>query len=154
MCAETVFDGSFAPWLAAELRGHHVTGGSLVVVLMADEVHARLAQAPSALEPLQRLGLRLGIELHDEHSPIATAVLQIESINVTKFCRPAGTDASWSQYTALFKEARSLGKTVVTSNVQDMSELAVLLRLGVHYVQGDVVAPWTAEYNFDFAAVV
>src|SRR6185312_5320469 len=108
----------FAPWLAAELRGHHVSGGSFVLVLMADEVHARLAQAPSALEPLQRLGLRLGIEMRDEHSPIARALLQVESTNVSKFCRPEGADTNWNQYSALFKEARSLGKTVVASDVQ------------------------------------
>jgi hypothetical protein len=31
--------------------------------------------------------------------------------------------------------------------------LAVLLRLGVHYVQGDILAGWSPEWNFDFAAV-
>jgi len=154
MSADTVFDGSFAPWLAAELRGHRVTGGSFVLVLMADEVHARLEQAPLALESLQRLGLRLGIELHEENSQIAHALLLVESINVVRFCRPSGADDAWNRYTVLFNEARSLGKTVVASDVQRMSELGVLLRLGVHYVQGDVVAPWALEYNFDFAAVV
>jgi DNA-binding response OmpR family regulator len=43
VCVETVFDGAFAPWLAAELRGHQVSGGAFVLVLTAVELHARLA---------------------------------------------------------------------------------------------------------------
>jgi len=80
-------------------------------------------------------------------------LLQVESINVVNFRRTEDADAKWSERAAMVSEARSLGKTVLASGVRDVDELGVVLRLGAHYVQADALAGWSAEWNFEFAAI-
>ena len=149
----TALDPTFAPWLAAELGGHSVSTGFLVLRLSGEHVHARLTQARPLLESLQRLGLRLGVDLCDEGRKVIHELLQVDSINVVNFRRPEGADAQWSERAALVSEARSLGKTVLASGVQNMDELGVVLRLGAHYVQADLLAGWSADWNFEFVAI-
>jgi EAL domain-containing protein (putative c-di-GMP-specific phosphodiesterase class I) len=154
-CLDTVLDPTFAPWLAAELKSNAVSGSTFVLDFEAQELHARLAQAQPLLESLQRLGLRLGVELRSNDPGKARELLHAESINVVKFMRPDDSDAeaAWNQHASLFKEARSLGKTVLASGVKHVKELPILLRLGTHYVQSDALAAWSSEWNFDFAAI-
>jgi EAL domain-containing protein (putative c-di-GMP-specific phosphodiesterase class I) len=149
----TALDPTFAPWLAAELGVHSISAGLLVLRLNGQHVHAQLAQARPLLESLQRLGLRLGIDLCDEGSKVIHELLQVESINVVNFRRTEDADAKWSERAAMVSEARSLGKTVLASGVRDVDELGVVLRLGAHYVQADALAGWSAEWNFEFAAI-
>lgn len=152
VCAETVFDSAFAPWLAAELRGHHVSAGMLCLFLPASEMHVRLTQIQSALEPLQRLGVRIGVEIQDTDYKLGHELLSIEVVQVVRFVRREDNEpaVAWGHYTVLFNEARSLGKMVSACGVQHTDELTALIRLGVHYVQGDMLGPWSSGWNFDF----
>lgn len=156
ICVDTALEQTFAAWLATELRAHHVSGGTLVLVFAGGELHTRLPTAKPALESLQRLGLRLAAEVHGSDHEITRNLLQVETLAVMRFVRPGdGAEGEvWNGYAALFKEARSLGKTVVACGVQQVGELTGLLRLGTHYVQGDVLAGWSADLNYEFPAVI
>ena len=64
----------------------------------------------------------------------------------------AGTSVAWgNERGRLVVEAAKHGKVVIATGVRDAREFAELLKLGVHYVQADVFAPWSADANFDFA---
>jgi hypothetical protein len=92
------------------------------------------------------------VELHEADNKIGHELLQVEAIHVVRFLRPEDgkAEVAWGRYANLFNEARALGKTVLASGIRQVDELAVLMRLGVHYVQGDALGFWSSEWNFDF----
>jgi PleD family two-component response regulator/EAL domain-containing protein (putative c-di-GMP-specific phosphodiesterase class I) len=151
--AETALDPSFAPWLAAELGSHTVSGNLLVIRVPAERLQGRGASLRTTLEALQRLGLRLGMDLRTADRKIVHELLQVEAINVVTFQRPEDAAWSWADCADLVVEARSLGKTVIVSGLRSIDELGAIVRLGAHYVQADVLAGWSPDWNFEFAAI-
>jgi EAL domain-containing protein (putative c-di-GMP-specific phosphodiesterase class I) len=85
-------------------------------------------------------------------------LLAIDAFGVVKFARAGDTDGkpevAWEVWSSAIAEARSLGKIVVASGVAGMADIGVLLRLGVHYAQGEALSGWLTEWDFDFAEAV
>ncbi|HQW63830.1 MAG TPA: EAL domain-containing protein, partial [Pseudomonadota bacterium] len=151
---ESALDAAFAPWLAAELQGRALAPASLVLELDAGEVVRQFGAIGAAIESLQLVGVRLavrGLEGGESHLRLARhpgfALIKLEAPN------PApGAVAPWgAERGRLVVEAGKHGKVVVACDVRDAREMSELLKLGVHYVQADMFAPWSATANFDFA---
>jgi len=151
---ESALDAAFAPWLAAELQGRALAPASLVLELDASEVVRQFGAIGAAIESLQLVGVRLavrGLEGGESHLRLARhpsfALIKLEAPN------PApGAVAPWgAERGRLVVEAGKHGKVVVACDVRDAREMSELLKLGVHYVQADMFAPWSATANFDFA---
>jgi DNA-binding response OmpR family regulator/EAL domain-containing protein (putative c-di-GMP-specific phosphodiesterase class I) len=150
---DSAVDTTFAPWLAAELGSHGTSGALLVLHLTAEQLRGRADALRPALEALQRLGLRLGMQLSTLEPKMVHELLHIEAIQVVDVHRASEAQWSWADCASLVSQARSLGKTVLMSGVQNLDEIGVVLRLGAHYVQADVLAGWSPDWNFEFAAV-
>ena len=63
-------------------------------------------------------------------------------------------DVAWEAWSKAIAEARSLGKIVVATGAAGMADIGVLLRMGVHYAQGEALSGWLAEWTFDFDEAV
>ena len=63
-------------------------------------------------------------------------------------------EAAWEPWSKALAEARSLGKVVVARGVTNVADIGVLLRLGAHYVQGDLLCDWLPDWSFDFSEAV
>jgi PleD family two-component response regulator/EAL domain-containing protein (putative c-di-GMP-specific phosphodiesterase class I) len=151
--AATVLDGSFAPWLAAELRAHNISSGTLALQLAAADVAVNVARLRKALPELQRAGVRLALDGRSEEPAAVAPLLDIEDFAFVKFAPvldEASAQAKWDAWGPTIAKARSLGKIVIACDVPSLNDLAVLVRRGVHYVQGDALASWMDDWNFDF----
>ena len=154
----TLFDQSFAPWLAAELGRHGVPSSTLVLEFDAEEIRSELARLRSALESLQRVGVRLALSASNDVEGGLGKLLAVEAFSVVKFARRGDSgvkpDAAWEPWSRPMAEARSLGKVTVACNLAGIGDIGVLLKLAAHYVQGDALSGWLPDWNFDFAEAV
>jgi EAL domain-containing protein (putative c-di-GMP-specific phosphodiesterase class I) len=150
---ESALDPAFAPWLVAEMQSRALAPASVALELAAAEVLRDPARIGAAIESLQLVGARLciaGLEGGDAHVKLA----RMPAFQVLKLNAPTAVDTlgAWgAERGRLVVEAGKHGKLVVATNARDARELAELLKLGVHYIQADVFAPWASEPNFDFA---
>jgi PleD family two-component response regulator/EAL domain-containing protein (putative c-di-GMP-specific phosphodiesterase class I) len=160
MAVSSLFDPAFAPWLAAELGGHGVSSSVLALEFEGDEIRAELSRLRGPLDSLQRVGVRLALTVtHALDAAAISKLLTLDAFSVIKFARggdasakpEAAWDAAWSKAMA---EARSLGKVTVACGIANVGDIGVLLRLGAHYVQGDMLSEWLSDWSFDFAEAV
>ena len=152
----SLFDPAFAPWLAAELGAHGVSSSALALEFDGDEIRAELARLRAPLDALQRVGVRLALNVA---TPDGIAkLLAVDAFTVLKFQRAgdanAKAEAAWEPWSKPMAEARSLGKVTVACGIASMADMGVLLRLGTHYVQGDLLCEWLSEWSFDFSEAV
>ncbi len=156
LAIESAIDPAFPPWLATELQARALTPASLVLELQADEIVGELTRFSSALEALQLVGARLAVtglvggegHLRLVRNP-AFYVVGLEAPPVGE-----GGASTWgAERGRLVVEARKHGKFTVAHGVRDAREISELLKLGVHYVQSNVFAPWSTEANFDFSSM-
>ena len=154
----SLVDPAFAPWLAAEFGAHALPSAGLVLQFDAAELKGELARLRGALEALQRVGVRLALSADAVVDGELSKLLAIEAFGVVKFaCQgdaQTKADAAWEPWSKSIAEARSLGKVTVAVGVAGMADIGVLLRLGVHYAQGETLSGWLADWNFDFAEAV
>ncbi len=149
----TVLDPAFAPWLIAELRAHEVPSSLIALQLAASEVRGGLARLRDALTTLQRVGVRLVLEVRDLRDGAIDPLLEVEDFSIVKFARASeelNPDAAWEPWSHVVAAARTLGKITVACDVAGVADLGVLVRLGVHYAQGDSLSGWLSDWNFDF----
>jgi len=153
----SLFDPAFAPWLAAELGAHGVPSNALVLEFDAEGIRSELARLRGALESLQRVGVRLALTARKPVEGLSK-LFGVDAFGVVKFARAADAnvkaDAAWEPWSKALAEARSLGKVAVASGLAGMADIGILLKLGVHYVQGDVLSGWLSDWSFDFAEAV
>ncbi|MCQ4163664.1 response regulator [Tahibacter harae] len=152
--AEALLDPAFAPWLATELRAQSVPAAAIALEFdIADLIEQQPGDA--AIEALQRVGARFCLRANDD-SERAQRWLQHAAFGVVRFERPAGDGpgSPWAARANAFAAVRALGKIVIASGVQDMSDIGELLRSGAHYANGVVVCDWLADFDFDFAGAV
>jgi len=155
VAASSLFDPAFAPWLAAEFGAHAVPSHVVALEFDAAEARTELPRLRGALEPVQRVGVRLALNVDAADAADLGKLLAIDAFGVVKFARAGDADTkpetAWEPCSKAIAEARSLGKIVVASGVAGMADIGVLLRFGVHYAQGDALSGWLAEWDFDFA---
>ena len=158
VAASSLSDPAFAPWLAAEFGAHGVPSNTVALAFDATEMRAELPRLRSALESVQRVGVRLALNVGAGEDADLGKLFAIDAFGVIKFARAGETgakaEAAWEPWSKAIAESRSLGKIVVASDVAGMADIGVLLRLGVHYAQGDALSGWLTEWNFDFAEAV
>jgi DNA-binding response OmpR family regulator/EAL domain-containing protein (putative c-di-GMP-specific phosphodiesterase class I) len=152
---ESALDPAFAPWLAAELQARALAPASIALELSIEELANEPGRLASAVESLRLVGSRLcvsGLEGGDTH----VRIVRTMGVAAIKLNAPApaaeGGAPSWgNERGRLVVEAAKHGKVVIATGVRDAREFAELLKLGAHYIQADVFAPWSNEANFDFA---
>lgn len=153
--AESLLDLAFAPWLATELRAHDVSAAAIALEFdIADLIEQQPGDA--AMETLQRVGARFCLRANDD-SERAQRWLHHAAFNIVRFERPTQSVSSGSPWATLanrFAAVRGLGKIVVASGVDDMSDIGELLRSGAHYANGAAVCDWLHDFEFDFAGTV
>jgi PleD family two-component response regulator/EAL domain-containing protein (putative c-di-GMP-specific phosphodiesterase class I) len=154
LAVATVLEGSFAPWLAAELRRQELSGATLTLQLGAAEVGDALLRLRGVLPELQRAGVRLALDGRGESPAVIEPLLDLEDFAFVKFAaasQDSSAQARWEPWSRAVAKARTLGKIVIACDLPGLSDLAILVRLGVHYVQGDTLAPWLPDWTFDFS---
>ncbi|HSX62725.1 MAG TPA: response regulator [Tahibacter sp.] len=154
LTAESLLDTAFAPWLATELRAHAVSAASIALEFdIADLIEQQ--PADGAIETLQRVGARFCLRANDD-SERAQRWLNHAAFSVVRFERPAasGSGSPWAALANRFATVRGLGKIIVASGVDDMSDIGELLRSGTHYANGAAVCDWLRDFDFDFAGAV
>jgi PleD family two-component response regulator/EAL domain-containing protein (putative c-di-GMP-specific phosphodiesterase class I) len=156
--ASSLLDPAFAPWLAAEFGAHGVPSRRIVLAFDASDLRAELPRIHAALEAVQRVGVRLSLNAGIDDAPGLDELLAVDALGVVGFRRvgdaQAAPEAAWEPWSRLIAQARSLGKTTVARGVTDVADIGLLLRMGVHYAQGDMLGGWLADWNFDFAEAV
>jgi DNA-binding response OmpR family regulator/EAL domain-containing protein (putative c-di-GMP-specific phosphodiesterase class I) len=151
---ESALDPAFAPWLAAELQARALAPAAVALEFPVDDVLREANRFQSAIQSLQLVGVRLavaGLQGGEAHLRLA----RLPGVAIIKLDPPGaveGIPAAWgAERGRVIVEASKHGKVVVVQGVRDAREMGELLKLGVHYVQADVFAPWASEPNFDFA---
>jgi DNA-binding response OmpR family regulator/EAL domain-containing protein (putative c-di-GMP-specific phosphodiesterase class I) len=149
--ADSILDGAFAPWLAAELRSQELSAG---VVALDVSAHDLIQHLPSdaAIEAVQRVGARLCLTV-DDASDGAQRWLQHAAFGLVRFETP-GDAAGWSNLATRLATARSLGKIVIASGVEQMQGIGDVLKHGVHYAHGAALCDWLPGFGFDFSHAV
>jgi PleD family two-component response regulator/EAL domain-containing protein (putative c-di-GMP-specific phosphodiesterase class I) len=154
----TLLDPALPPWLAAEFGAHGVQSSSLALELDAEEIKSDLSRLRGPLDSLQRVGVRLALVVRAGMESSLSKLLAVEAFNVVKFVRAGGegvkADAAWERWAKPMSEARSMGKVAVACAVKEMADLGVLLKLGAHYAQGDLLSGWLPDWSFDFSEAV
>lgn len=158
IAAANVFDPAFAPWLAAEFGSRASSGTSFVLQFDAAELTGEAARLRGALEALQRVGVRLSLRVAPGIDGELSKLLALEAISVVEFARHEGVDgnpdSAWEPWSRAVAEARTLGKVTVARGVTSLSDMPALLRLGLHYAQGEALGAWLPDWNFDFGEAV
>lgn len=158
IAAANLFDTAFAPWLAAEFGARAFASASFVLQFDAQELKAEMTRLRAALEALQRVGVRLSLHVGAGSNGEVSKLLAMEAFGVVEFSRQGDADgkaeSAWEPWAKAIAAARSLGKITIARDVASIADMGVLLRLGVHYAQGDVLGGWLPEWNFDFAEAV
>ena len=158
VAASNLFDPAFAPWLAAEFGAHAVPSHALALEFEADEVRAEPVRLHAVLEHVQRVGVRLALNVGADPGADHGKLLALDAFGVVKFARAgeadSAPDVAWEAWSKAIAEARSLGKIVVATGAAGMADIGVLLRMGVHYAQGEALSGWLAEWTFDFDEAV
>lgn len=158
VAASNLFDPAFAPWLAAEFGAHAVPSHALALEFEADEVRAEPVRLHAVLEHVQRVGVRLALNVGTDPGADHGKLLALDAFGVVKFARAgeadSAPDVAWEAWSKAIAEARSLGKIVVATGAAGMADIGVLLRMGVHYAQGEALSGWLAEWTFDFDEAV
>jgi EAL domain-containing protein (putative c-di-GMP-specific phosphodiesterase class I) len=158
VAAGSVIDAAFAPWLAAECGTHGIASSSLVLEFEAVELRGDPARLRGALESLQRVGVRLAVNAGNDASEECARLLDMDALGVVRFARLGDADAghqiAWEPWANTITKARSLGKVTVGVGTTGMADIGSLLRMGVHYAQGDALGGWLADWTFDFAEAV
>jgi len=154
LAVATALEASFTPWLAAELHARGISSGTLVLQFSAAEVEAAIVRLRSVLPDLQRAGVRLALDGRGEAPTAIVPLLDLEDFAFVKFAPTtdeASAQAKWAPWANPIAKARTLGKILIACDVPSLSDLAVLARFGVHYVQGDTLAPWMSDWTFEFS---
>lgn len=155
LAVDSLFDPAMAPWLAAELGAHGVKSNTLALEFEADEMRGELARLHGALESLQRVGVRLALSVRSGMESDVGKLLDVDAFNTVKFLRTGEPDGNsekaWEPWATAITKARSLGKIVVAGDVGGIADLSVLLRMSVHYVQGDALCSWLPDWSYDFS---
>ncbi len=155
--AQSLFDPAFVPWLVTELRSQQLPMQAIAIEFEALELIDSMAKLDSALDALQRVGVHLSLALQPNdvssrkligHPAFSSIVVQ----RPTSIAETPGVNA-WTSVAHLVSEMRGLGKVIIALGISDMHDLAVLVQLGVHYAQGDLLCPWLAQMSFDFTEV-
>ena len=150
----TAVEGSFAPWLAAELHARGISSATLALQFTAAEVSAAFTRLRKVLPDLQRAGVRLTLDGRGETPTAIAPLLDLEDFAFVKFSPPADelpAQAKWDLWSNPIAKARTLGKILISCDAPSLSDLAVLVRMGVHYVQGDALAAWMPDWTFEFS---
>ena len=158
LAVESLFDPALAPWLVAELGANDVQSNSLVLEFEASEIRSELARLRSALDALQRVGVRLAFSVHDGIDTDIGKLLGVDAFSAVKLARIGepkdSPENAWEPWANAISQARSLGKIVVASDIAGIADLSVLLKLGVHYVQGEPLCGWLSDWSYDFGESV
>jgi PleD family two-component response regulator/EAL domain-containing protein (putative c-di-GMP-specific phosphodiesterase class I) len=153
IAVSSLFDPAFAPWLAAELGANGVSSSALALEFDGEEIRTELARLRGPLDALQRVGVRLAMTVASADG--LSKLLAVEAFTMFKFLRAGGAEvkaeAAWEPWSKAMAEARSLGKVTIACGVATMNDIGVLLRLGAHYVQGDLLCEWLHDWSFDFS---
>jgi PleD family two-component response regulator/EAL domain-containing protein (putative c-di-GMP-specific phosphodiesterase class I) len=158
MTATSLFDPAFAPWLAAEAGAHGISSNLFVLEFDAEELRGELTRLRGALDSLQRVGVRLALNISGGIHGGVSKLLALDAFSMVKFARgdaAAKPEAAWDQqWSKAMAQARSLGKVTVACDIGGMADIGVLLKLGAHYVQGRMLSDWLPDWSFDFAEAV
>ncbi len=151
---ESALDPAFAPWLAAELQARALAPAAVALEFPVEEVLRESTRFQASIQSLQLVGVRLavaGLQGGEPHLRVA----RMPGIAIVKLDPPGASDgvpAAWgAERGRVIVEGAKHGRLVVAHGVRDAREMGELLKLGVHYVQADVFAPWSSEPSFDFA---
>jgi EAL domain-containing protein (putative c-di-GMP-specific phosphodiesterase class I)/GGDEF domain-containing protein len=156
IAVSSLFDAAFAPWLAAELGAHGVSSSLLALEFDAEEIRGELARLRGPLDALQRVGVRLALNVASTEG--ISKLLALDAFGVIKFARTGDAaskpEAAWEPWAKPLSEAKSLGKVTVACQLANVADIGVLLRLGAHYVQADLLSEWLPDWSFDFSEAV
>jgi len=142
---DTLFEESFAEWLAADLYGVQVDADVLALVLDIADLVDDLPRASRAMEAAQMGGVRLclrGFETSGrEHQRLCR--LPSTYANLIDWAPLAKSDEATMEFRRkLVQESVRNGKIVIATGVEDPMILGDLFREGVHYVLGPGVSEW------------
>ncbi|MBK8283477.1 MAG: response regulator [Ahniella sp.] len=144
---ETLFEESFAEWLAADLHGVHVDADVLALVLDIGELIDDLPRASRALESAQMSGVRLCLRGFEQFGRDQQRLCRLPSVyaNFVQWPMagtPAEKEAANEARRRLVAESVKNGKIIIATDVDDPMALGELFREGVHYVLGPAVSDW------------
>lgn len=144
---DTLFEESFAEWLAADLYGLQVDADVLALVLDVNELIDDLPRASRALEAAQMSGVRLCLTGFEDHLRDQQRLCRLPSIYANLIAWHSlppgpGREAALEARRKLCLESIKNGKIIVATGVDDPATLGDLFREGVHYVLGPAVSDW------------
>lgn len=146
--------GSFYYWLESEIAGEREIAGRMLFQLK--EIDVLIAQHHMAqfCERLQSLGLRIGVSqfgatsdpfryltLFTPHS-VRLDVSLLERINESK--------ERFAVLQQTVNQLRGKSLIVIAGEISDFSLVPLLWQAGINFIQGDCLAPMSAEMQFQF----
>jgi EAL domain-containing protein (putative c-di-GMP-specific phosphodiesterase class I) len=154
LSGEAVQDPTMASFIAAHLAAAGVPGELLVLAVPEAKVFTNLRAAQEFVGAMAGFGARIALErfgaglnsmqLLTHFDP---AFLKIDPQFMHDLAR--STD-SQQQIRNIASQAAGRGIRTIADRVQDATSMTLLFSAGVDYVQGDFLAPASANMNYDF----
>ena len=155
LSSEAVQDPTMASFIAAHLASTGVPGELLVLAVPEAKVFTNLRAAQEFVGAMAGFGARIALErfgaglnsmqLLTHFDP---AFLKIDPQFMDDLAKSAD---SQQQVRNIASQAAGRGIRTIADRVQDATSMTLLFSAGVDYVQGDFLAPASANMNYDFS---
>jgi diguanylate cyclase (GGDEF)-like protein/PAS domain S-box-containing protein len=152
---DAVLDPAMPEFIGQALASAGVPGQLLSLAVAETKVFVNLNATQSFIDALAPLGVTLALERFGaglnslqilQH--VTPALLKIDPQFMDDL--PKNTTAQ-DKLREIAQKAHDLGIRTMAPNVQDAASMTLLFSTGIHYVQGDFLAPAGPDMNYDFS---
>ncbi|MDX1756478.1 MAG: EAL domain-containing protein [Marinobacter sp.] len=154
VCAETIQDKTFTPWLSVALKAARLPGDALIFQIREGDANNHLKLAKEFVKSLHELHCKVSLgQFGGALNPFNTLKhLDVDYVKIDGSYTEElqKNDEAKEQVKTMIKELQSAGKLTIIPMVENAVVLSTLWQAGVNYIQGYYVQAPVPEMNYDF----
>ncbi len=154
VCAESLQDKTFTPWLSVALKAARVPGDALIFQLREGDATNHLKQAKEFAKSVHELHCKVSLcQFGGALNPFNTLKhVDVDYVKIDgSFTEELQkNDEAKERVQEMVKELQGTGKLTIIPMVENAVVLSTLWQAGVNYIQGYYVQAPVPEMNYDF----
>ncbi len=154
VCAESLQDKTFTPWLSVALKAARVPGDALIFQLREGDATNHLKQAKEFAKSVHELHCKVSLcQFGGALNPFNTLKhVDVDYVKIDgSFTEELQkNDEAKERVQEMVKELQGAGKLTIIPMVENAVVLSTLWQAGVNYIQGYYVQAPVPEMNYDF----
>lgn len=154
VCAETIQDKTFTPWLSVALKAARLPGNALIFQLREVDANNHLKLAKDFVKSLHELHCKVSLsQFGGALKPFSTLKhIDVDYVKIDgSFTEELQkNDEAKDRVKEMVKELQEAGKLTIIPMVENAVVLSTLWQAGVNYIQGYYVQAPVPEMNYDF----